>query len=50
MSAELEKLLTEDPYVVTVKPKMTKGPKKTKAMKVPVIWDNIPELRLGLQF
>ena len=41
--------MTEDPYVVTVKLKKTKGPKKTKDAKGPVIRDNILELHVGSQ-
>lgn len=43
MSTELEKLLTEDPYVVTVKPKEDQGAERTRA-KGPVIRDVVPEV------
>lgn len=48
MSAELEKLLTEDPYVVTSSRKKTKGLKRTRA-KGPVIRDVVPEVPAGSQ-
>jgi hypothetical protein len=48
MSAELERLLT-DPYVVTVKPKKTKGTRETRSSKGLSIRDNLPELPMGSQ-
>ena len=49
VSTDLEHLLTEDPCVVMIKQKKTKGTRKTKDSQVLVIRDEVPELPIGSQ-
>lgn len=49
VSANLEQLLTVDPYAALVKPKKTTGTRETSASKGLAMRDSVPEFPVGSQ-